>query len=217
MATETTIRTTVSTPPETPEQTVKGATSVTLRSIVNDRFCAMTLSRNPKWWQSLPAEKQNELETSPEFITIEAELEALSLGSTNDSTARDCLKKLRAQKKLVLDELRKFQKLQRQKLSSKADKSNLTSHHRTRYTRICGLIPIRRRLASDLFDAVSIRSAKNWEVLVDMIELYQQETEVAFRLGLEPENCQCAAERSRKIDSVQELNKIKGSLSYSLS
>lgn len=96
MATEATIRTTASTPPKTPEQTVKGATSVTLRSIVNDRFRAMTLSRNPKLWQSLPTEKQNELETSPEFITIEAKLEAFSFGSTDDSTARDRRKELRA-------------------------------------------------------------------------------------------------------------------------
>ena len=96
MATETTVRTTASTPPETPEQTVKGATSVTQRSILNDCFRAMTLSRNPELWQSLPAEKQNELETSPEFITIEAKLEAFSLGSTDDSTATDRRKELRA-------------------------------------------------------------------------------------------------------------------------
>ena len=143
---------------------------MTLRSFVNDCFRAMTLSHNPELWQSLPAEKQNELETSPEFITIEAELEALSLGSTNDSTARDRRKELWAQKRklvsdelrkfqklqLVSDELRKFQKLQPQKLSLKADKSNLTGHYRTCYTRIYGLMPIRCRLASEFFDAVSL-------------------------------------------------------------
>ncbi len=37
-----------------------------LRNIVNDRFRTMTLCRNPELWQSLPAEKQHELESSPE-------------------------------------------------------------------------------------------------------------------------------------------------------
>jgi hypothetical protein len=59
----------------------------TLRSIVNDRFRAMILSRNPELWQSLPAGKQNELENSPEFTAIEEELESLSLESTDNSIA----------------------------------------------------------------------------------------------------------------------------------
>jgi hypothetical protein len=180
----------------------------TPRSIVNDRFRALTLSRNPELWQSLPAEKQNELENSPEFITIEEELQHISLGSRDDPTTRDRRKELRTQKrKLVSEELRKWQKLQPRKLSSKSDKSDLAGHHRTRFPRICGLVPVRRRLASDLFIAAPIRSDKGRAVLRDMIELYRQETEVAFRPGLEPEKCCCAVERNRKIDrSVNLLN-----------
>lgn len=56
----------------------------------------MTLSRNPELWQALPAEKQNELENSPEFIAIEEEWEALSLEPTDNSIARDRRKELRA-------------------------------------------------------------------------------------------------------------------------
>lgn len=81
-------------------------------------------------WQSLPAEKQNELENSPEFQVIEEELKSLSLESTDNSTASDRRKGLHAQKrKLVSEELRKFQKLQPRKLSSKADRSDLAGHY----------------------------------------------------------------------------------------
>jgi hypothetical protein len=60
-----------------------------LRTNVNDQFRSMTLSSNPELWQSLPAEKQNELKNSPEFIAIEEELENLSLDSRDDSTIRE--------------------------------------------------------------------------------------------------------------------------------
>lgn len=81
-------------------------------------------------WQSLPAEKQNELENSPEFQVIEEELKSLSLESTDNSTASDRRKGLHAQKrKPVSEELRKFQKLQPRKLSSKADRSDLAGHY----------------------------------------------------------------------------------------
>lgn len=59
------------------------------RTIVDNRFCAMTLSRNPKLWQSLPAEKQRELKNSPGFIAIKEELEKVSLKSKDDPGAKD--------------------------------------------------------------------------------------------------------------------------------
>jgi len=46
------------------------------RTMVNDRFRAITLSRNPELWQPLPAGKQHELENTTDFLAIEEELEA---------------------------------------------------------------------------------------------------------------------------------------------
>jgi hypothetical protein len=78
------------------------------RTIVNDLFRSMTLSRNPKLWQSLPAEKQHKLENNEEFLALEKELDELYLESKDDLTVRDCQKELCAQKrKLISDELRK--------------------------------------------------------------------------------------------------------------
>ena len=66
-------------------------------------------------------------------------------------------------------------------------------------------MPERDRLASSLFTVASIRSDEGRAVLHDMIELCRQDTEVAFRPGLEPEKCHCSEERNRKIDRLVEL------------
>ena len=171
------------------------------RTIINDRFRAMTLSRNPELWQSLPAEKQHKLENTPEFLAIEEELEQLALKTKDDPMARDRRKELHAQKrKLVSEELRRCQKLQPRKLAPKGQKQEQVGHHRTQFARTRQLMPQRRHLANDLFTVASIRSEKGRAVLQHMIELYQLETEVAYRPGLEPEKCYCASERNCKID-----------------
>jgi hypothetical protein len=141
-----------------------------LRSIVIDRFCAMTLRRNPELWQSLLAEKQDELENNLEFIAIEDKLEALSLNSKDHSTTRDRRKELHAQKrKLVTKELRKCQKLQLNRLPSNTSENNIMGYHRSRFSRTRDLMLERDRLASSV---TSIRSDEGWAVLRDMITLY---------------------------------------------
>jgi hypothetical protein len=136
----------------------------------------MTLSRNPELWQSLPAEKQNELENSSEFIAIEKELETLTLRSKDDSETKDRRKELLTQKrKLVSDELRVFQKLQPRKHPSKAGEYGVGGHHRTLFQRFRGLMPERDRLASSLFTVAPIRSDEGRAVLHNMINLYQQD------------------------------------------
>jgi hypothetical protein len=137
------------------------------RSVFNDRFRSTTLSHNPDLWQSLKAEKQNELEDSPEFIAIGKELEDLPLES------RDRRKELRAQtRKLAPEELRKCQRFQQRGLSSKADKGDksfVIGHHCVRFHRIRGLMPEHDRLASNLFIVAPIRSGEGRAVLRDMI------------------------------------------------
>lgn len=103
----------------------------------------MTLSRNPELWQSLPAEKQHELENSPNFIAIEQELEKLSSEHKDDPVARDRRRReLHTQKrKLVSAELRRCQKLQPRKPPSKLQKTEQIGHHRTQFTRARQLMP----------------------------------------------------------------------------
>ena len=53
-------------------------------------------------------------------------------------------------------------------------------------------MPERDRLASNLFLVAPIRSQEGRSVLRDMIDLCQQDAEVPFRRGLEPERCSCS-------------------------
>lgn len=60
-------------------------------------------------------------------------------------------------------------------------------------------MPIRKRLAEDLFITTSLRSDKGRQVLRDPITLYLSESEVECRPGLEPKMCgskgQCRQDR----------------------
>jgi len=173
-----------------------------LRSVVNDRFRGMTISRNPDLWQSLPAEEQHGLENTSEFIGIEEELQALTQTGKADLAAKDRRKALNAQKrKLVSDALRTYQKHQPSKLSSKTSGNDLGGHHRARFSRIRHLMPERDRLACGLFVVAPIRSDEGRKVLCDMITLCRQGTEVVCCPGLEPERCSCPAiDTKRKND-----------------
>ena len=69
----------------------------------------LTIARNPELWQSLPAEKQQEVENTPEFISIEEELE--NLHTSDDPAAEDGRKILKARRrKSVSDALLDYQK-----------------------------------------------------------------------------------------------------------
>ena len=102
-----------------------------LCSIANNRFQSMTLCCNPELWQSLQAEKRYELESSPEFTTIERELGALSLDLLRDNSAvTDRQKELRAEKrKLVAEELHKSRKLQLSRIPSHKGENHLIGYH----------------------------------------------------------------------------------------
>ena len=173
-----------------------------LRSIVSDLFRGMTISRNPELCQSLPAEKQHALESTPEFVSIEKELETLGSNGRADPAVRDRRRVLSAQKrKLTADALRTYQKQQSNKFSPMESRSDLMERPRTIFSRVRHLMPERDRLASSLFSIAPIRSAEGREVLRDMIALYRQETEVACCPGLEPEKCGCAvADEKRNLD-----------------
>jgi hypothetical protein len=74
-------------------------------------------------------------------------------------------------------------------------------------------MPVRRCLASDPFVAAPIRSDKSRAVLRNMIELYRQEPEVAFRPDLKLGKCYFAVEQNRKIDRF--INLLNLSTSFS--
>lgn len=94
-------------------------------------------------------------------------------------------------RKLVSNELRKCQEKQPGKLLTSPDDAVLIGYHRTQFHRVRRLMPERDRLASNLFLVAPIRSDEGRSVLRNIIALCQQDAEVPFRLGLEPEKCTC--------------------------
>jgi hypothetical protein len=137
-----------------------------------------------------------------EFKALEDQLETLSLSGKDDVDTKLRRKELHAQKrKLVTEELRKCQKLQPKGLPSRNGESDPIGHHRTWFSRARSLMPERDRLAHSMFVAAPIRSDIGRQVLRDLITLYQQDTEVAVRPGLELERCFCPlTEHKKKID-----------------
>jgi len=64
-------------------------------------------------------------------------------------------------------------------------------YHRSLFGRVRFEMPLRDRLATDLFKAAQLRSPTGLACLRDLIELYQQRSEVEYRPGLEPDKCNC--------------------------
>ncbi|KAL8296236.1 hypothetical protein RB600_001635 [Gaeumannomyces tritici] len=162
-----------------------------VRGLVSDLFRGLTVERNPQLSQSLPAEKQEALKTSPEFTKIEKELATLRRRPDRDSTSRR--RRLYEEKrKLVVRELREWQKVQPHHSGMTEEEKALPCYHRSIFNRVRFLMPERDRLASSLFETGTLRSPVGLQALRDMIALCEADAEVKFRPGLEPEKCQCA-------------------------
>ncbi|KAH8799672.1 hypothetical protein F5884DRAFT_113557 [Xylogone sp. PMI_703] len=163
-----------------------------VRSLVNDLFLSLTLPRNPKLAQSLPAEKQYEFENSEEYVKLEEEISILRQQTDADSARRR--KELYEQRRKLSDkELHKWQKLQPNKLEPGGmENTALEGHHRTIFNRTRFLMPERDRLASSLLEVAPLRSPIGFAALRDLVALCLKETEIEFRPGLEPEKCNCS-------------------------
>jgi hypothetical protein len=173
-----------------------------LRTIVADLFRGMTVSRNPKLFQCLPAEKKYEFETSREFISMITELENLKLqppSEERDRRRRELYAEKQRLKRKKLHDTQENQPCERPWEAAEEPRS--IGGHRARFERIRRLMPERSRLAKSMFEVGGLRSPEGRQVLQDMIALCKQETEVAVRPGLESDKCHCLkAGRSGKPD-----------------
>jgi len=142
--------------PNNPGTDVQGSyVSEELRSIVNDLFRGMTLSRNPYLWQSLPAEKKHELEACLKYVILCRELEDLK--GKPGSTERE-RRKLYAQKqKLITAELNNCQKEQLCKApSNTAEEAYSMGPHRAHFACVSRLMCEHSRLAANMFLVASL-------------------------------------------------------------
>lgn len=119
------------------------------------------------------------------------------LGKKDPDSVKSRRELYRKRRKLSLRELRKWQKLQQNKLEpSEVDNPALEGHHRTIFSRTRFLMPKRDRLASSLLEVAPMRSAIGLAALRDLVALYRKETEIEVRPGLEPEKCSCSTTKA---------------------
>ena len=190
-----------------------------LRTLVADLFRGMTVPHNPNLLQTLPAEQEYEIETSSEFVALDGELQELTAEPPSEEREQRRRKLYTRRHKLIRVELRKAQESQECKpASTAADEIQSIGGHRARFARFCRLTPERKRLANSMFTVGWLRSPEGRSVLQDMIALYQQKAEVAFRPGLEPEKCHCpVAERGGKPDKYAIPDLRSSAPAYSIS
>jgi hypothetical protein len=154
------------------------------RTLVGDLFRGLTVPRNPRLWQCLPAEKQYMLEDAPEFRRLEGQITTLE-GARDKESVRSRKALYNERRRLEDKELRDWQKRQPIKYDDPP------GYHRAIFDRARFMMPERDRLASSLFQVDTLRSSTGLAVLRDLIALYQRRSEVKYRPGLEPDKCNC--------------------------
>lgn len=70
------------------------------------------------------------------------------------------------------------------------------------------MMPGRKCLAEGIFDVADLRSPSGIQVIYDIIKLCEQEREVEFRPGLEPDKCCCRSNNNEDDESKLSLQKI---------
>lgn len=168
-----------------------------VRTEVIGIFQDLAIPRNPDLWQSLPADKQFDLEKSEEYREIETRLQALGSSPAAQTERRALHEEKRRLVRRKLRECRKQQQPSRPLSGVKLDSIYEMGHHRPRFARARRMMPERDRLATNLFEEASLRSDVGLQCLRDMVALCRQKHDIKIRLGLEPDKCHCGKRQSR--------------------
>jgi hypothetical protein len=157
------------------------------RTLVADLFRGLTVLRNPNLWQCLPAQKQYELENTPEYLLLEEEIATLG-GKTEKGLVNRRAKLYKKRGQMTDSALRDWQKRQPNK------PNDPPGYHRAIFSRASFMMPERDSLRWNLFEVDTLRSARGLEALHAMVAMYQKRSEVEYRPGLEPDKC-CSTKR----------------------
>lgn len=163
------------------------------RTIAADLFRGLTVPRNPNLSQCLPAEKQFELENTPEYAALSEEITTLE-GKTDAESVKYRQQLYRKRRNLTDKELRDWQKRQPNR------PNDPSGYHRAIFSRVSFMMPERDSLSRDLFNIDTLRSPTGLKALHAMIALYQQGSEVEHRPGLEPDKCCCSKRYGNKLE-----------------
>ncbi|EXJ88025.1 hypothetical protein A1O1_04952 [Capronia coronata CBS 617.96] len=163
------------------------------RTIVADLFRGLTLPRNPNLSQCLPAEKQWELENTPQYLALSEEI--TNLEGKTDTKSVNRRRRLYSERRTLTDkELRDWQKRQPNRPNDPA------GYYRAIFNRVSFLMPERKSLSENLFEIDTLRSPMGLSTLRAMMTLYRQQSEVEYRPGLEPDKCCCSKVYENEIE-----------------
>ncbi|KAI9776699.1 MAG: hypothetical protein M1839_009426 [Geoglossum umbratile] len=164
------------------------------RTIHIDIFRGLSLHHHPQLFQSLPAKLQADLESRPDFVALNNEIESLSAKAITDDEQRRAQERRSElywqRRQLLVTELRKCQKNQPLNLALAHETDSFTCPP-TYFDRVRFLDPPRDRLASSLFLNIPLRSEGGRVSLRDLIALCKENPEVGYRPSLQPKMGHC--------------------------
>jgi hypothetical protein len=171
-----------------------------------DSFRGMSLQWHPSMIHSLPAKVQDDLRHLPDFVARHEEIKSLGeklKGLTAEAevgAAKKRQQELRwKQRQAMSEELSKWREIQQGDRDTDIKDTDIedtdlkldVASRPAFFNRIRYLDPLRDRLASSLFKNDPLRSQAGIEVLRDMIALYKENVQVAYRPSSCPNNGRC--------------------------
>jgi hypothetical protein len=154
------------------------------RDHVLELFRGMTVPRNPKMWQCLPALEQYKFKRKRKCRRLDRKIARLQ-GQADQKSIRRAQNLRRKRRQLGEKKLRAWQKKQN------ASPDDSPGYHRAIFDRVRSLVPERDRLATSLFQIASLRDPIGQAAFRDLEALYLKPSEVTHRPGLEPDKCHC--------------------------
>jgi hypothetical protein len=166
-----------------------------------ESFRGMSLQWHPSMIHSLPAKVQDDLRHRSDFVARHEEIKSLGeklkelTVEAEVEAAKTRQQELRwKQRQAMSEELSKWRDIQHGDRDTDPKDTDLKDDVASRpafFNRIQHLDPLRNRLASSLFKKDPLRSTAGIEVLHDMIALYKEIVQVAYRPSSCPKNGCC--------------------------
>ena len=166
-----------------------------------DSFRGASLQWHPSMIQSLPSKVQDDLRHRPDFVARHEEIKSLGeklKGLTVEAEVKAARKRQQElrwkQRQAMSEELSKWRDIQQGDRDTDSEDTDLEDNVASRpafFNRIRHLNPLRDRMASSLFKNKPLRSPAGIEVLRDMIALYKEDVQVAYRPSSCPKNGCC--------------------------
>ncbi|KAH8701364.1 hypothetical protein GQ44DRAFT_593269, partial [Phaeosphaeriaceae sp. PMI808] len=148
----------------------------------------------------LELSERYKLQRSQEYLELEEEIEALQNKKNTDW--KGSIQELQRKKSRLMDEaLQKWQKEQPYR------PEDPPQYHYGIFDRCRFMMPERDRLATNLFKKATLRSPLGFSVLRDLMALFEKNSEVEFRPGLERDKCVCPKVKKEPQDDNDETSR----------